>query len=227
MQLKVSVLAGLAVLVCPYVSAQQRVSEAAFLELFETGHAAARALQGDVARAQRALRRAGALANPTLAFAREQPADEVGETTWSLAWRPPLDGRRGLAQDAARSALEAARSDLARDRLALRQELRGVFAAWSLGWERKELLVRQTKRVRELSARMHRLARGRRGVRPCRAKARARPGGDASRAGLRRRGARKGRGGGAGLAPRSRSRSAPCPDGTPGPSRFRDRRGTA
>ncbi len=158
MQLKVSVLAGLAVLVCPYVSAQQRVSEDVFLEPFEVDHAALRALEGGVARAQGTLRRAGALANPTLAFAREQPADAAGETTWSLAWRPPLDGRRGLAQDAARSGVEAERSDLASDRLALRQELRGVFAAWSLGWERKELLVRQTKRVGELSARMHRLA---------------------------------------------------------------------
>ena len=158
MQFKVIVLAGLAVLLCPYVSAQQRVSEDVFLEPFEVDHAALRALEGGVARAQGTLRRAGALANPTLAFEREQPADEAGETTWSLAWRPPLDGRRGLAQDAARSGLEAERSELASDRLALRQELRGIFAAWSLGWERKELLLRQAERVRELSARMHRLA---------------------------------------------------------------------
>ena len=220
MQLKVSVLAGLAVLLCPHVSAQQRVSEAAFLEPFETDHAAVRALEGDVARAQRALRRAGALANPTLAFAREQPAVEVGETTWSLAWRPPLDGRRGLAQDAARSALEAERSDLARDRLALRQELRGVFAAWSLGWERRELLTRQARRVGELSARMQRLSEA--GEVPGLAARRLSLVLVATRAELAFASAElaNAEAGGAGLAPRSRSGSAPCPDGAPRPSRF-------
>ncbi len=158
MQLKVSGLTVVFALVCAPASAGQRVSEQLFLEPFETDHAALRALEGGLARAEGELRRAGALANPTLEFGREQPEDAERQTSWSLAWRPPLDGRRGLARDAAHSGIAAERDDIAQDRLALRQELRAAFAAWSLGWERTELLLGQARRVGELSARMQSLA---------------------------------------------------------------------
>lgn len=68
-----------------------------------------------------------------------------------MAWTPPIDGRFGLAKKAADAGVAAARERLASDRAQLRQELRRVFAEWSLSSERRELLAVQAELVGRLA----------------------------------------------------------------------------
>ena len=119
-------------------SAEDTVSEASFLAAAEG--LARRTLVEDVASAEAMRGRAGLLANPKLEAGREQPDGNPRQTTWSLSWSPPLDGRRGLSIDAADAGLRAAQARLDADRLSLRRGLRATYAAWALAVARAERL---------------------------------------------------------------------------------------
>jgi outer membrane protein TolC len=131
--------------------AQQPVTEPEFLVGLGPEHAGVRALGEDIARAEALRRRATALGNPRIEFNREQPADTLRQDTWSLAWAPPIDGRRGLARGAAQAGLEAARERTAFDRARLVRDLRKAYADWSLSEQRGEILARQLALVQDLS----------------------------------------------------------------------------
>lgn len=139
--------------------AQEAVTESQFVEGVGAAHAAARALGEDLARAEALRRRATALANPRLEFSREQPDDSPRQDTWSLAWVPPLDGRRSLARGAAEAGVEAARERIALERARLRREVRQAFAEWTLSGERSEFLSGQLALVEDLAGKAQQRAR--------------------------------------------------------------------
>ncbi len=123
--------------------AQEVITEDAWLRELSPDDPALVVLRVAVGDAEAAVARARTLDNPELALGVEAPRDLSKQTTWSLAWSPPLDGRRGLRVRAAESALEEARLDLAFAELQRRSEVRAAFAAWSLAHGRRELLAAQ------------------------------------------------------------------------------------
>jgi outer membrane protein TolC len=129
----------------------QELTEEQFLSGVTESHVAVRALQEGLDVAEAARIRAGALSNPRAEFWREQPESNPRLTNWTLAWTPPLDGRFGLGKRAADAGVAAARERVAEDRTRLRQELRRVFADWSLAAERRAVLAAQTDIVARLA----------------------------------------------------------------------------
>lgn len=123
------------------------VTEQAFLEAIGPDDPVWAALEGGVAEAQAEVRRAEVLPNPVVAFDREAPVGLPAQNTWLLAWRPPLDGRRGPTRDAAEAGLRAARAGLAGDRLGRRSELRAAYAEWAVAVARVDLAASQAERL--------------------------------------------------------------------------------
>lgn len=138
--------------------AQETLTEATYLEPFVEGHVAVRALTEDLARAEGARRRAATLGNPRLDFEREAPDDNPRQTTWTVAWAPPLDARFSLGRQAAETGLAAARERFAADRLRLRRELRRAYADWALSTERRDVLQLQRGLVDPLAEQARRRA---------------------------------------------------------------------
>lgn len=137
---------------------QEAVSESEFLGGLGPEHFGLRALGEDVARAEALRRRATALGNPRVEFSREQPAESLRQDTWTLAWAPPIDGRRGLARGAAQAGLEAARERTAFERARLLRDVRKAYADWSLADQRGEVLVQQLVLVQDISRQARRRA---------------------------------------------------------------------
>ena len=131
------------VLAVGVASAQEELTEEALLRAFSPEHPALVALRTSFNDAEAAVARARVLDNPELAADIEAPRDLSTQTTWSLAWSPPLDGRRGLRVNAAESALEGARLELAFAELRLRVEARTAYADWSVAQRRRDLLAAQ------------------------------------------------------------------------------------
>jgi len=142
---------GLLALSLTHPARAQEVSEEDFLAGFTETHAALRALQEGLAAAEAARVRAGTVSNPRLEFWREQPDANSRLTNWTLAWTPPFDGRFGVGKRAAEAGVGAARERLAADRARLRQELRRVYAEWSLSSEKRALHAQQLELVTRLA----------------------------------------------------------------------------
>ena len=123
------------------------VTEAAFLEAVGPEHPAWLSLEGDLAKAEAEVRRAGTLPNPTLGFGREAPDGLPAENTWLLTWRPPLDGRRGPTRAAAEAGARAARADLSARRLRVRGELRRAYAGWALATAQLAVVESHAERI--------------------------------------------------------------------------------
>lgn len=142
----------IAIVLCSRVaSAQEEVSEDALLRGLSPEHPSLVGLRAAVGEAEAAVARARALSNPELAFGVEAPRDLSTQTTLSVAWSPPLDGRRGLRIDAAEAALSAARLDLLAAELRLRAEIRAAYAGWSVAHRRRELLAAQLAVVERIA----------------------------------------------------------------------------
>ncbi len=144
-------LSDLAILALASTAGAEAVTEAEFLSGITAESAAVRALGEGVARAEAARKQAGILANPRVDFWREQPEENPRVTNWTLSWTPPLDGRYSLGKKSAGLGLAAARERLLVDKAGLRRELRAAFAAWSLAFERREVLKWQLGSVRGLA----------------------------------------------------------------------------
>ena len=91
--------------------------------------------------------------NLDLGFEREAPEGTAAQTTVTVSWRPPLDGRRGLSNRAAEAGLTAAGHRLADRRLRLRAHLRELYARWSFAEERRDLFRDLSERTDRLAAR--------------------------------------------------------------------------
>ncbi len=131
------------VLAVGVASAQEEITEEALLRALSPGHPALVALRVSVNDAEAAVARARVLDNPELAADVEAPRNMSTQTTWSLAWSPPLDGRRGLRVGAAEASLEGAHLGLAAAELRLRVDARAAYADWSVAQRRRDLLAAQ------------------------------------------------------------------------------------
>lgn len=140
-------------------AASEDLTESAFLAGVTTESAAVRGLGEELAHAEAARRRAGTLANPRIDWWREAPDSDPRVTNLTLAWTPPVDGRRRQHTRASQAGLAAARERLTLEHAGLRQELRAAFAAWSLALERRDALARQEQRVSDLAEQERQRAR--------------------------------------------------------------------
>jgi outer membrane protein TolC len=131
------------------------LSEAEFLAALNSSHPAVVALSEQLARAEGDRRRAGTLDNPAIEFEFEGPADQADQSTLKLGWKPPLDGRRGLAIDAGEAAVEAASRNLEWAHLQVRQDMRAVFAEWAVAEQWRLLVSQHFESLRELEARLN------------------------------------------------------------------------
>ena len=98
--------------------------------------------------------RAGLLDDPRLEVGREDPDGVSRETTWGVAWTPPIDGRRRWAVRAAEAGVEMEEFELASRRLRLRVEMRAAYAAWAVDQARKEVLRDHADRIDGLATRV-------------------------------------------------------------------------
>lgn len=142
----------------PDAHAQTRVSEAEFLSVLRADGPALSTLAERLGAARAARSRAGLLSNPTISFEHEAPG-EAEQTTWRLAWTPPLDTGRGAGKRSAEAGVQSAERQLEADRLRLRSELRRAFADWALGEERRDATASHLESIRRLAERMSARAR--------------------------------------------------------------------
>ncbi len=130
------------------------VSEDVFLAAVDAAHPAARALGGDLGAAEARRLRASLLDDPRLELTREAPEDVARETTWALAWTPPIDGRRSKAILVAEAGVEVEAHRLEARLLVLRSDVREAYAAWATGEARASLLADHGGRLEELARRV-------------------------------------------------------------------------
>ncbi|MFN0149259.1 MAG: TolC family protein [bacterium] len=135
-------------------AAQSPMTESEFLAALREDHPAFIAATEGLAIAEGARRAAGRLENPRVGADWELPEDATRQSTWSLAWTPPLDGRRGLRVRASEAALGAARANVELAQLETRIACRAIFAEWALAAERRVMTASHLERVRALVARM-------------------------------------------------------------------------
>lgn len=141
-------------------AAQDVVTEGSLLALLGDTHPSVRALGEELARAKAGRVRAGTLPNPRFEVLREQPDATNRQTTWTLGFTPPLDGRLPAAKEAADAGVEAARLRLSYERLSLRRELRRLYAEWETSTERARVLGRHAATASDLAAQARRRAEG-------------------------------------------------------------------
>ncbi|HET9252019.1 MAG TPA: TolC family protein, partial [Candidatus Eisenbacteria bacterium] len=142
----------------PAAHAQNRVSEAEFLSVLHEDGPAFASLTERLGAARAARSRAGLLSNPTISFEHEAPG-KAEQTTWRLAWTPPLDAGRGAGKRSAEAGVQSAERQLEADRLRLRSQLRQAFADWALGQERRDTAVSHLESIRRLADQMRVRAR--------------------------------------------------------------------
>jgi outer membrane protein, heavy metal efflux system len=131
-----------------------RLTEAAFLAVLDDGHPALVALTDRLGAARAEHKQAGILANPTFGLEHEAPEGTTHQTTWTVAWQAPLDGRRGLRVEAGKAAESAARMELEVDKLGLRRALRSVYARWAVAHRRREIVASHLDLVQRLVSQM-------------------------------------------------------------------------
>jgi cobalt-zinc-cadmium efflux system outer membrane protein len=118
----------------------ESLRESDFLDLIGGDHAALSIASEPLGAARAELARARALSNPIVDVERESPSENPAVSSLSVAWNPPLDGRRGARVRAARAGLDAAAADFESARLGLRRDVRASFAGWAVGTERRRLV---------------------------------------------------------------------------------------
>jgi outer membrane protein TolC len=128
------------------------ISEAEFLSRLSDDHPASVSLREELAEAE-GQRRTPRTENVDVSFEREAAEGVPSQSTVKLGWRPPLDGRRGLANERAAAALAGAESRLDWQQLRLREELREIFAQWWAGVERRDLFAGLEEGIGRLAGR--------------------------------------------------------------------------
>jgi len=137
----------------------QVLTEQQFLDDTLAGHPAIAAATAEVAAASGVRRQAGIVANPEIAWGRENPDIVPRQDIFVLNWRLPFDGRRHR-MDAADAAIDASSSELEATRLRIRLEMRSLFASWYIAIQREAVLQANLDRTRRLSDRMLARAQG-------------------------------------------------------------------
>lgn len=149
------ILLGSLVVAIPVAAAADTVTEAEFLSLLTDAHPAVVALGSRVAAAERAAR-SPYIENPALDFSLESPEGGADQTTWALAWKPPLDGKRGLRKKAGAAQMAAAQSEFIWSKLGLRATARELYADWWRLTESEALLAAHVETVNRLAQRSQR-----------------------------------------------------------------------
>lgn len=137
-----------------WLGAEVQVTEAIFLAAVDDVHPASRALAGDLGAAEAERLRAALLSDPRLDVLREAPEGVARETILGIAWRPPIDGRRRRAVDAAEAGVEAERHGLESRLSRQRIEVRAAYAAWAAGDARVAVRAENSGRLEALATRM-------------------------------------------------------------------------
>lgn len=128
-----------AFLIVSPAQAQRTLTETEFLDALDRDDRIQAILDEPVAEARAQRARAATVPNLSASFEREAPDGGASQNTWGATWSPPFDGRRGLAIRAADANLQAAELDSETSRLALREEVRAVYADWAMAFERARL----------------------------------------------------------------------------------------
>jgi cobalt-zinc-cadmium efflux system outer membrane protein len=132
----------------------QVVSEREFLAGITEGHPALASTIQPLADAQAAVERARVLSNPILEAIREDPQEVARQTTFTVSWTLPIDGRRGLGIDAAEAGLAAAEKQVASLRLQLQLEAKAVYAQWAVATTLERALGADARDVIALARRV-------------------------------------------------------------------------
>lgn len=140
------------------LGAETPMTEESFLAAVDDAHPAIRALGEDLGRAEAERRRVGVLSDPILDLSQEELDNVERERVVSLAWTPPLDGRRRWAVRAAEAGVSVERSRLAWRAAERRQAAREDYAAWAVARARVGALEEYERNIDELAARMRRRA---------------------------------------------------------------------
>jgi cobalt-zinc-cadmium efflux system outer membrane protein len=135
-------------------AAAQTVSQQEFIAGIGPSHPALAEASLPLAEGQAALRRARALANPVVDAVREDPQEVARQTTLTLSWVPPLDGRRGLGIRAAEAGVAAAEKEVAAARLLLQLEAKAVYVQWAAAAALRSVLAEQGRGVTDLARRV-------------------------------------------------------------------------
>ncbi len=138
----------------PQPVARPTVTEAVFLAAVDAAHPAWRALAGDLGAAEARRLAASLLEDPRLELAREAPEGLARESSWGVAWTPPIDGRRRQAIRVAEADVDVETHRLDMRKLELRFEVREGYAAWAAGEARASLLVEHGGLLEALARRM-------------------------------------------------------------------------
>ncbi|NNE43417.1 MAG: TolC family protein [Gemmatimonadetes bacterium] len=133
------------------VTAAVPLTESEFLGLLNEDHPAVEALRAEVAESSGEM--VSWLPNPDVAWEREALDGEPAQTTVTVRWQPPLDGRRGLERAAARAGRDAAELRLGWERMELRARVRELYARWVTARDIRDLFAQLTHRTEALAAR--------------------------------------------------------------------------
>ena len=141
-------------LLIPAAAGAESLRESEFLDLLDAAHPAFAALSQRIGEARAEVARARVLANPVIDFEREAPEESPAVSTLSMAWTPPLDGRRGPHVKAATAGLDAATADFESATLNLRRDLRASFATWATASERRRIIETHAALIEGLAEQM-------------------------------------------------------------------------
>ena len=136
------------------LAAEEALTEEAFLAAVDEAHPASRALTGDLGVAEAERLQAWLFEEPRLEVTREEPDEVARETTWGVAWTPPIDGRRRWAVRAAEAGVETERHVLEWRLSRQRLEVRTAYAAWVGSQARAALMAGHGRRLEVLAERM-------------------------------------------------------------------------
>jgi outer membrane protein TolC len=129
---------------------QRQVTEDEFLSRLSPDHPAVAEAQAGIGRARAERLRRAVVEDPVLGYVSED-VDEAGEeTSLSLAWAPPLDGRRGLGVEASEAGVLASESRLEAALLHVRQEMRADFADWAVATRRHEAVSEHLESLEQI-----------------------------------------------------------------------------
>jgi len=137
---------------------ENTLTEEEFLAPLTRGYPSLIALSDRLGLARAERRGASILSNPELGFEREEPSGTTRQSTWRLAWTPPLNGRRGLSIQAADAELSAAENDLEATLLGLRSQMRAAYSRWVVSSERASSLASHLGLIEALTEQMTRRA---------------------------------------------------------------------
>jgi cobalt-zinc-cadmium efflux system outer membrane protein len=124
---------------------QRQITEQQFLSSLGPDHPAVAEARAELGRARAERLRGSVAEDPTISFINEDLGEVGKETTLFLAWRPPLDGRRGAAVEAGDAAVQAAELRLETNLLAARSAMRAEFADWAQAIARRDVVARHVE----------------------------------------------------------------------------------